>query len=160
MNDLPQRRRLRLKDYDYSQTGCYFVTVCVQNRKRILCRGEQCSPGNSRSFELSAIGEIVDIAVNSIEKYYPNLRIDNYTIMPNHIHMIISMDDDKSGRTLFAPTISRVIKQLKGYVTKQIGYSIWQKSYHDHSIRDEQSYFQLFEYIETNCLKWELDKYY
>lgn len=160
MNNLPQRKRQRLKDYDYSQVGYYFVTICTYNKKRILCRGEQCSPENNGRFELTSIGEITELAINNIEKHYPNIKVDNYTIMPNHIHMILSIDEEIGGRTLFAPTISRVVKQFKEYVTKQIGYSMWQKSFHDHIIRSEKEYQEISEYIETNCLKWELDKYY
>ncbi|HYF84154.1 MAG TPA: transposase [Clostridia bacterium] len=159
-NEHHQRKQLRIKGYDYSQAGYYFVTICVQNGACILCRGEHCSPENNTKFELSDIGEVVDTAINNIEKYYPNIRIDNYVIMPNHIHMIIAIDGEESGRTMFAPTISRIIKQFKEYVTKQIGYSFWQKSYYDHVIRNEQSYKEIYEYIETNPLKWELDKYY
>jgi len=159
-NEHHQRKPLRLKDYDYSQAGYYFVTICVENGECLLCRGEQCSPGNHVEFELSHIGEIADKALNNIEKHYPSTIIDHYTIMPNHIHMILVIDDEGKGRTLFAPTLSRIIKHFKEYVTKQIGYSIWQKSYYDHIIRGKEAYLRIYEYIETNRLKWELDKYY
>jgi putative transposase len=159
-NEHHQRKQLRIKDYDYSQAGYYFITVRVQNRACILCRGEHCSPENNTKFELSQIGEVVDTALKDIENHYSDIRIDNYTIMPNHIHMIIAIDGEGSGRTMFAPTVPRIIKQFKGYVTKQVGYSFWQKSYYDHIIRNEQSYKEIYEYIETNPLKWELDKYY
>jgi len=78
--------------------------------------------------------------------------------MPNHIHMIVRIE--KSGRTMCVPTISRIIKQCKEYVTKQIGYSIWHTRFHDHIIRNEQDYQKIWEYIDNNPLKWELDKYY
>ncbi|MTI55453.1 transposase [Geosporobacter ferrireducens] len=160
MENLPQRKPLRLRDYDYSQAGYYFVTVCVKDGECILCRGEQGSPEGVANFTLSKTGEVVEAAINNIEKYYSNIRIDHYTIMPNHLHMIVIISMDQNGRTLFAPTLSRIIKQFKGYVTKQIGYSIWQKSYHDHIIRNEQAYQEIYNYIETNPLKWKLDRYY
>lgn len=159
----PIRKDLRLKNYDYSYSGYYFITICTQYNQCILCRGEQCSPEGTINFRLSQIGETVDIAINSIEKNYPVIRIDKYIIMPNHIHLIIVINNSRSGRVLLAPTvptISRVVQQLKSYVTKQVGYSIWQKSFHDHIIRDEISYKEICEYIDLNPLKWKLDKYY
>ena len=73
--------------------------------------------------------------------------------------MIIAVDS-ASGRSQIAPTISRAIKQFKGSVTKQIGYSIWQKSFYDHIIRDEADYLVKTNYIETNPLRWADDQYY
>ena len=74
--------------------------------------------------------------------------------MPNHIHMIVIIDKATS------ISIPRVIKQYKEYITKQIGESIWQKSYYDHIIRNEKDYLRIWEYIDKNILKWSLDKYY
>ena len=161
--DYPKRKSIRLKGYDYSQNGYYFITICVQNMKNILCRGEHCSPENNHQFELSDIGILVDTAIRNIPKYYANVEIEKYVIMPNHLHMILVLQSNESGRTMFdptAPTIGRIIKQMKGYITKQIGYSIWQKSYYDHIIRNESEYQKIWQYIDTNPLKWELDKYY
>ena len=67
---------------------------------------------------------------------------------------------DRGGRPLVVPTISIVINQLKGYITKQIGHSIWQQRFIDHVIRNEKDYLEHWEYIENNPLKWELDKYF
>jgi len=78
--------------------------------------------------------------------------------MPDHIHFIISIHTDENGRTQFAPTISRVMKQFKRSITKQIGRSIWQKSFHDHGIRNQQDYDEIWEYIENNPLKYTLKK--
>ncbi|MEG1193928.1 MAG: hypothetical protein RSG50_12015 [Clostridia bacterium] len=64
---------------------------------------------------------------------------------------------DENGRTQFAPTLSRIIKQFKGSITKQIGFSIWQKSFNDRMIRNEQGYREVWQYIDTNPLKWEKD---
>lgn len=86
------------------------------------------------------------------------VKLDNYVIMPNHIHMLIAIDD--CGRTLFAPTISRIVKQFKGVVTKQIGKSIWQRSFYDHIIRDEQDYVEKWNYIENNPARWLDDDLY
>lgn len=162
--DLPERKSLRLKSYDYSQAGYYFITLCTHDKKCILsryCRGEHCSHADSiPHFELTDIGIIVDIAIKNIPQHYQNAVINKYVIMPNHVHVIIVLNSDGDGRTLFAPTISRIIKQMKEYVTKQVGYPIWQKSFYDHVIREEMEYEEIWQYIENNPLKWELDKYY
>jgi len=75
--------------------------------------------------------------------------------MPNHIHMLITIDT--SGRTQFAPTVSRIVKQFKGSITKQIGYSIWQKSFHDHVVRNEEDYLHIWKYIDENPAMWTED---
>ena len=80
--------------------------------------------------------------------------MDAYVIMPNHIHAIISIEE---AQTI---TISRIINQYKGIVTKQLGYSIWQKSYYDHIIRNEKEYYKIIEYIQNNIINWEKDKYF
>lgn len=83
--------------------------------------------------------------------------------LPNHIHLIIRIDNNKcgvDGRTLFAPTISRIIKQFKEFVTKQLGENIWQKSFYDHIIRDENDYKTKWEYIENNPNRWSEDELY
>jgi REP element-mobilizing transposase RayT len=84
--------------------------------------------------------------------------MDIFTIMPNHIHMIVRIEND--GRAMRAPTISRIINQFKGYVAKQIGFSIWQKLFYDEIIRNEQAYRNIWQYINENSAKWVEDKYY
>lgn len=162
--ELPVRKTLRLADYDYGQNGYYFITVCTKNREELLCRpplrrGAPCAPDSPDQFQLSDIGFIVDTAIRRIPNCYSSVSVEQYVIMPNHIHMIVVLCDDR-GRTRCAPTISRIIKQTKQYVTKQIGFSIWQKSFHDHIIRDEQDFQRIWNYIAANPIKWEEDCYY
>ncbi len=101
-----------------------------------------------------------------LKKYYLYngvIRINKYVIMPNHIHMIVIIDNLcegsslSDGRTQFAPIVSRLIKQFKGSITKQIGFPIWQKSFHDRIIRNEKEYSALWNYIEYNPVNWEND---
>lgn len=73
--------------------------------------------------------------------------------MPDHIHLLLQIHGNENGRPMVAPTINRVIKQTKGYITKQIGFSIWQKSFNDHIIRGQEDYKSIWEYIENNPLK-------
>ena len=160
----PIRKPIRIEDYDYSTPGAYFITVCTANREKIFWsdrRGELCSPainahvddqGSPLRAELSDIGKIVHAEISKLNTVYDAVRVDKYCIMPDHIHFIISINTDENGRTQFAPTISRVIKQFKGSITKQIGRPIWQKSFYDHGIRNQQDYNEIWEYIENNPL--------
>jgi REP element-mobilizing transposase RayT len=154
--NLSKRKQIRIKNYDYSKNGAYFITICTANKEKILWsnrRGELCSPAN---IQLSNLGKIVDSEIEKLNFVYDAVNVDKYCIMPNHIHFIISIKADKNGRTQFAPTISRVVKQFKGSITKQIGKPIWQKSFYEHTIRNQTDYNEIWEYIENNPLKWIL----
>lgn len=137
-----------MPDYDYALGGAYFLTLCVQDRKPIFwdCRGELRSPEN-----LSSSGEVVCEELLRLNDIYENVRLDKYCIMPDHIHMILFLN---GGRTQFAPTTSRIVKQFKGVVTKRLGFSPWQRSYYDHVIRNEQDYLDIWTYIENNPSKY------
>ena len=90
--ELPKRKNIRLKDYDYSQAGAYFVTICVKERKNIL--SETTVGANivrPNEIRLTKYGEIVKSAINNIPKYYPNISVDNYVIMPDHIHLLLQI---------------------------------------------------------------------
>ncbi|MGM9594335.1 MAG: transposase [Candidatus Onthomonas sp.] len=161
---LPQRKSLRLKTFDYSAPGYYFVTVCVKNRECLFCyrqprRGAHCAPVSPVKFQPTEIGSIVDNAIKRIPVHYPSAMVEKYVIMPNHIHLILVLSGN-DGRTMCAPTTSRIIHHMKEYVTKRLHYSIWQKSYYDHIIRDEQDFQRIWNYIDTNPQKWEDDCYY
>jgi len=156
MKELPKRKPTRIADYDYSTPGAYFITVCTANREKLFWsdrRGELCSPTN---VPLSDIGRIVDNEIQKIGSIYDSIKVDKYCIMPDHIHFIISINADENGRTQFTPTISRVMKQFKGSITKQVGKPIWQKSFYDHGIRNQQDYDEIWQYIENNPLKYLL----
>lgn len=148
-----KRKPNRLTDYDYTQNGAYFITICVNDRKPILSSitvGENC-------VRLSKVGIVIKNEIDKMNTVYENVFVDNYVIMPNHIHLIIRIE---SGRTQFAPTIGRIIKQFKGSITKQIGKSIWQKSFYDHIIRDDYDYQTKWQYIDENPGKWLEDELY
>lgn len=156
--NLPKRKPIRIENYDYSTPGAYFITVCTANRENIFWsnrRGELCSPAD---VPLSNIGIIVDNKVKKLNAVYDAVRVDKYCIMSDHIHMILVIDADPDGRTQFAPTISRVMKQFKGSITKQIGKPVWQKTFYDHGIRNQQDYDEIWEYIENNPLKYALNR--
>ena len=103
---------------------------------------------------LSHYGNIVDEAINNIPSKYPAVDVDRYVIMPDHIHLLLIIRADEYGRPMVAPTMSRVVQQLKGYITKRIGSSIWQKLFVDHVIRNRQDYEEHVKYIYENPMKW------
>lgn len=133
--NLPKRKPNRLKDYDYRQNGAYFITICTKDKKEILSRivagtvhsnerrGEHCSPEISRNHltehpnevRLTAIGEIAEKGIQGIDEHYKNIFVDNYVIMPNHIHLIIRIDNNEcgiDGRTLFARIIAQPYRRV------------------------------------------------
>ena len=158
-NELPKRKPTRLKGYDYSTSGAYFLTICVKDRKQLLSKivGDDAYivPQNN----LSEIGLICDKYINNINIKYENVTIDKYVIMPNHIHLLIFLNGTMRASS---PTknVETIIRSFKTMVTKEIGQSIWQRSYHDHIIRGEKDYQKIWEYIDTNPLKWKLDCFY
>jgi len=157
--DLPFRKSTRLKGYNYSTPGAYFITICTYGRQELLSEivGDDAHivPQN----KLTEIGNICDKYINNINLKYENVTVDKYIIMPNHIHMIVSLHG-----TMWAssPTmnIKNVISSFKTMVTKEIGDSIWQRSYHDHIIRGEKDYQKIREYIDTNVARWKDDCFY
>ena len=86
--------------------------------------------------------------------------LDKYIIMPNHIHLLIVINNGDGTLRTASPTIPRVIHGLKVVTTKQIGYIIWQRGYHDHIVRKEDEYMGIWQYIDENPAKWAEDKYY
>lgn len=106
---------------------------------------------------MSNYGETINVAIKNIPEKYDGVFIDKYVIMPNHVHLIIKIE---SGCAMHAPTISNIVGQMKSFVTKQIGVHIWQKSFYDHIIRDENDYLKIWNYIDTNPQRWAENKYF
>lgn len=143
---LPDRKKNRLENYDYSQNGAYFITICTRDRKKILSQIVGADTIRPYEIILSQYGKIVDKAINNIANIYENIPVDKYVIMPDHVHMILRITNN-GGRMVSAPT---VIAGMKRYVSKKCGVSIWQKSYYDHIIRNQKDYNEIWEYIEHN----------
>lgn len=147
------RKPSRLKNYNYSSQGVYFITVCTIDRKCILSQIVGDGVLDAPQTTLTHCGEIA-------RKYIESMPgICKYVIMPNHIHLLIAIEGPMKAS---APTISvpNFIRSFKVLVSKEIGQSIWQRSYYDHIIRDEEDYINHLRYIEDNPVKWLEDKYY
>ncbi len=111
---------------------------------------------------LSKYGETVDKRICLMDMYYDNIKIDHYVIMPNHIHILLSVYDSGMSRTP-SPTndiIPSFVGTLKRFVNREVGENIFQRSYNDHIIRNERDYYEHYTYIENNPLKWEFDELY
>ena len=145
---LPKRKSPRLKGYDYSTQNYYFVTVCTHQKRCIFG-----TPQKRNRF-----GEIAENGLCMIAEHFSGVSVDNYVVMPNHIHAIIVFENAEV-------TLPVVVGQYKAFVTKRIHQqssfeTVWQKSFHDHIIRNQKSYERIWEYIETNPNKWEEDCFY
>ena len=160
--ELPKRKPTRLKNYDYGSEGAYFITICTKNKQKILCDivggGAHDSPKNI----LSNKGKIVEkyiISTNNI----PEITVDKYVIMPNHIHLLLSVKNENGTSKAPSPTnnlIPHCVSTLKRFVNNEIGENIWQRSFHDHIIRGENDYLKILSYIENNPQKWNEDCFY
>ncbi len=156
--ELPQRKPTRLKDYDYSQDGYYFITVCTKDKQKLLCDivGEGlCALPIIR---LLNIGKIVDDAIGYINEQYDGVSVDKYVIMPNHIHMIVKLERQTGGHG--DPPLQSIIGNFKSFTTHKSGITLWQRSFHDHIIRGEADYNEIWQYIDSNPARWKEDKFY
>lgn len=171
------RRSIRLKEYDYSQTGAYFVTVCTWNR--------ECLFGEIKNGE-TILNEFSEIAMkywDDLPNYYPNAQLDEFIVMPNHIHGVVSLSN--VGAQFIAPfrkttagnnginpdvmnhasTIGKIVRAFKARCTHAInkirnspGIPLWQRNYYEHIIRDENELTHIREYIINNPLQWAEDE--
>ena len=156
--ELPKRKDIRLKNYDYSSSSGYFLTICTLERRNYFWDNVGATIGRPQDVILSHYGNIVDEAINNISSIYPAIKVDCYVIMPDHIHLILRIESNVNGRILSAPTISTVIGSMKRWISKQIGKPIWQKSFYEHGIRNQQDYDEIWTYIDNNPLKYALNR--
>jgi REP element-mobilizing transposase RayT len=158
-----ERKQTRLKNYDYSQHGYYFVTICAQNREQWFGKVEK------GEMILNPYGKIVNECWDDLPEHYAHCSLDSFVIMPNHVHGIIVIDNDKTVGNGLKPFpthgLSEMIRGFKTFSSRKINEGIksdnkfqWQKSFYDHIIRGEKSLDLIREYIQNNPLKWELDR--
>ena len=157
---MEQRKKNRLPGHDYSQPGAYFITICTKDHKCILSTIVGADAYIGPRVALTPIGMVV-------EKYIKNIPgVGAYVIMPNHVHMILHISSNnilQGPMWASAPTnasVPALVRSWKTLVSKELGQSIWQRSYYDHIIRDEQDYLTKVQYIEENPAKWFYDDYF
>jgi len=173
---------IRLKGYDYSQNGLYFVTICTQNRENIF--GEIVDG----KMKLNSAGNMIAIQWNNLINRFDNIELDEYTVMPNHFHGIIhivgaplvgarnnyaGINKTRAG-TRPAPTINPTVGEIIGafksitthaYIENVMRNNwppfdkrLWQRNYYEHIIRNEEEYLKIKEYIRSNPSMWERDR--
>ncbi len=153
--EYPKRKPNRLQKFDYSTPHACFVTICTKNRRKLFWR--DVGAITDRPFALNAFGLIAEQCIREIPNHYSAVSVDHYAILPNHIHLLLQIHTDTDGRSMIAPTISTVVRLMKGAVSKQAGFSVWQKGFYDHVIRSEADYREIWEYIEHNPDGWIKD---
>ena len=158
--ELPKRKQNRLSEYDYSTPNAYFITVCTDNRKNLFWKDVGAIIDRPQNVPLTSLGVIVRQSIDDIPKHYPAITVDHSVIMPNHIHLLLQINTDVDGRSMIAPTISTVVRLMKGAVSKQAGFSVWQKGFYDHVVRNDYDYQEIWNYIEGNPGKLAEDKLY
>ncbi len=173
-----KRKTIRLSKHDYNTQGYYFITICVQGKKCLLSQIVGDGVLDVPKTILSNYGKIAQQQILEINKTYTHINIENYVIMPNHIHFIVSVNGGCDGVMLSnvmsetplkgtsrtpSPTnseIPRLISTFKRFCNKKYNSNIWQRAYYDHIIRDREDYINHLEYINNNPSKWNKDKYY
>jgi putative transposase len=181
---VPRRKQIRLKEYDYSRPGAYFVTICTQEKSNVFgdISGEE--------MRLNMVGHIAEQCWKEMPEHFGNIGLDQFVVMPNHVHGIIIIFDDpitdgkqtvgdgpvgatsrrpNTGagrpRTYQKPTLGQMVAYFKYQSAKRIneirgtpGTPFWQRGYYDHIIRDEQSLTRIRDYIVQNPWRWGKDK--
>ena len=148
------RRSLRLKGYDYSRDGYYFLTICVKNRRCVLGQVVGADVLIGPQVRLSPLGK----TVHEVLQRMP--QVEKFVIMPNHLHLIVCLESGPMGTSAPTGGIPDLVRYLKRQVTRSCGEPIWQRSYYDHIIRDEEDYLRIWNYMDANPTRWAEDEYY
>lgn len=156
--DLPKRKPNRLLEYDYSTPNAYFITICTKSRKNFFWTDASANVASADEIPLTAYGRIVRQAIMDIPRHYPGVLVDQFVVMPNHVHLLMQIHSGHDGYPISVPTTSSMINQLKGAVTKKIGVSIWQKGFYDHVVRGDNDYQEIWRYIQGNPGRQTEDK--
>ena len=128
----PERTSIRLKEYNYGQDGAYFITVCVKDRRRILCDIVGTSVHDCPKIQLYKYGKIAYRYINQLDDFYDEISVNSYVIMPDHIHFILRIINGQSGRLVPTgydnknSTVARFIGTFKRFCNKEYGENIWQ----------------------------------
>ena len=167
--DRPERKPARLKNYDYSAPGAYFVTVCTREKRCVLSRivkpdSEDVGAGvlDGPKVILSTYGHIIESVLIDIASHRDHIGLDKYVIMPNHLHLLITITEHGPSGTP-APTnatVPALISYLKRRTNRECGITLWQRSYYDHIVRNDAEYRSIAEYIDGNPIKWAEDRFY
>ncbi|MBK8032201.1 MAG: transposase [Chloroflexi bacterium] len=159
MSSYPQRKSPRLPGYDYAREGAYFVTICQQNRA--------CLFGDIADQELclNPAGVMLRRWWERLPEKFPDAEIDHFVVMPNHFHGIVLLKGDQTRLSdavgwFKAMTTNAYIQNVKEQDWTPFEKRLWQRSYYDHIIRDEQGLEMIRRYVLTNPARWNEDTFY
>ena len=162
MNNLKNRKSMRLPTYNYHKNGSYFITICIQNRENRL--GQIIN----EKMILNHAGLMVNQWLIYLTEHFKNITINHKIIMPNHIHFILDIEYFNQNTSTIAKmiqwfktmTTNEYIHGVKNSIYPQFNKRIWQRNYYEHIIRNENSFFQISQYIENNPRLWNSDVLY
>ena len=157
-----ERKHNRLGYYDYGQKGSYFVTLCTHSRLPLF-KMESIVGNGLRAVPPPPQNVIIRKWIRETQNKFSNITIDKYVIMPDHLHLIVTIQERHTGRSLpdimqFFKTMTTndYIRGVKAGILAPFEKKLWQKSYYDHVIRNQQDYDETWQYIENNPSKWML----
>ena len=173
MDILKERKTPRYQSFDYNSVGVYFITICTQNRKCILSRIVGTGVLDCPQIKLTGYGKIADKYIKQLNDFYDHLSVEEYVIMPNHIHLLLWIKKNKNtcdngqSRTPVPTTVERAnsacsqfVSTFKRFCNKEYGENVWQDRFNDHIIRDRQDYEEHVRYIMENPARWYYDELY
>ena len=159
--DTYRRKSMRLPSYDYTRSGAYFITVCTNNREHLF--GEICND----KVILNRAGQMIERWYDELFVKFPNIYCQEMVIMPNHIHMIIVMENSDKHLSIGTVvqwfktmTTNEYIKGVHSNLFEPFHKRLWQRNYYEHVIRNEKSFLNIQEYIVNNPITWEDDMLY
>ena len=180
---MTERKSPRLSGYDYSRGGYYFVTVCTQNRECLFWRPGGAGLGPAPTPPLNELGRLAAETWADLPNHIAGVELDKFVVMPNHVHGILRLTGvvpNRAHPVVSAPSVgagprpahfpvplTEVVRQFKSFSARRInaarntpGAPLWQRSFYDHIIRNEADYLRIWDYIDTNPLRWAEDEYY
>ena len=180
---MTERKSPRLNGYDYGRGGCYFVTVCTQNRACLFWGPGRAGLGPAPTPPLNELGRLAVETWADLPNHIAGVELDKFVVMPNHVHGILRLTGvvpNRAHPAVSAPSVgagprpahfpvplTEVVRQFKSFSARRInaarntpGAPLWQRSFYDHIIRNEADYLRIWDYIDTNPLRWAEDEYY
>ena len=156
----PKRKLPRMRGFDYSQEAVYFVTICSHENKHIF--GDVSKIGDNNVFFSSRIGELVKENFFRLPERFPEFTLIHFSLLPNHLHFLTMKEKTDHSNV---KTLSDLVGAFKSLSDRAVrnempGVRIWQKSFHDHIIRDEKDFQTHWLYIEENVNRWNEDEYF
>ena len=170
--EFPKRKAIRLKNFDYSTVGAYFITICTQNKRCTLSQIVGTGVLDCPKTELTEYGKIAEKYIKQFNNFYNHLSVEYYVIMPNHIHLLLcvtenNVTDNGQSRTPVPTNVKRAnaacsqfVSTFKRFCNKEYGCNIWQPRFYDHIIRNRDDYEEHIKYICENPIRWYYDELY